>query len=281
MRKHNSLLQKQANDNPACPSSNIESGRCKYIQIGISLSGGGTYSFAHTDFDLCESDSSSGDGGAIYCTLGSLTIENCTFTECTSSGRGGSVYFECSYACTDIGNSFTSSSSSSHTGTFDEFEATGSVHKSSKYIHSVCNGYFGTMNVEATADGIISSCIFIDGNAPLYSGLLSFTKITGAVSASDCLFAFGKAGDYGGAFGTYGEYHNNPRPYFYFSFFCNNVCSDPNRGADIDANGTTGQYYTKNIIIHCFSASQGLRIHISEQSNSEVDNWLPQANMNI
>ena len=50
------------------------------------------HSFRSTDFDKCESTGSN-SGGAIYCTSGSLTIEDCTFKTCKSpSGSGGAVY---------------------------------------------------------------------------------------------------------------------------------------------------------------------------------------------
>ena len=233
---------------------------------------GSTRSFTHTDFTNCECTGSN-SGGAISCTSGSLTIEDCTFKNCKSSDRSGAVFFSSPNLCNDTNNFFANCSSVSHTGTIEDFRATHSVHSLSTYINSHAGGVFGMLNVETTSDASVSSCILINGSTNVYCGLFTLTKISGLAIISNCVFAKGSAKSYGGGFGTHENYTGNPRPYFYFSFFCNNVCSDANRGADFDANGTTGQYYTKDKIIHCFSSSRGRRVYI-EGKSADVDNWL-------
>ena len=275
MRKHNFQIHVKSNGHSAYSSDSIKNERTRYTERRSPLSGGSAYTFTSTDFDHCESQQSSADGGALCCLLGSLTIEDCSFTNCQSVNRSGAVFFQSQNLCNDTNNLFVNCSSDWHSGTFDDWSATKSIHSESKYINSDAGGGCGIMNVEATPDGTLSSCIFINGTAALHSGLLCITKIKGHVKVSNCIFSKGSAKAWGGGFGTYENYTGTPRPYFYYSFFCNNVCSDQNRGADFDANGTTGQYYTKDKIIHCFSSSRGHRVYI-EGKSADVDNWLPQ-----
>ena len=242
------------------------------------ITSSGTHSFAHTDFNNCQATGSN-YGGAIYCISGALRIEDCTFKNCQSSDRSGAIFFSSPNLCNDTNNFFVNSSAEGYTGVFDEFRATTSFHSSSTYMNSIAKGYFGILNVEDTPDATLSSCIFINGSAIGGCGLLSLTKIKGIAKVSNCIFAKGSANDYGGAFGTFGDYTNNPHPYFYFCYFSNNVCSNKNRGADFDANGTTGSLFSKEQIIHCFSSSRGVRIYIEGKSNSDVDNWLPQGRL--
>lgn len=244
------------------------------IAIRQELTGYSQYSFFCTDFDHCESSLSSDKGGAIYCETGALMIENCSFINCKSEERSGAVFFCCSFTCRDINNFFANNSGSKHTGTFDDASSTDSVHSLSKYVNSTTPGHFGIMNVEATSYTSISSCVFINGSAGLYCGLLSLTRMNGSVSVSDCIFSSGRATEYGGAVGTYQPYEPNTSPVLSFSFFCNNFCSKSGRGADFDANGTTGNYFSKDKIIHCFSVSSGLHIHINGKRDSDAANWL-------
>ena len=238
------------------------------------LRGKSAYSFRSTDFDKCET-SGTADGGAIYCTTGSLAIEECIFTNCKSSNRSGSVFFQCTYVCNDTNNLFVNSSSDLHTGTFDDWSATKSIHSQSIYINSHAEGIFGIMNIEGTSDATVSTCIFINGSAESCCGLLTLTKISGLASICNCIFAKGVAKSYGGAFGTLEPYSGNPRPSFYFCYFSNNYCSDKTRGADFDADGTTGQYYLHERIVHCFSSSRGVRVYIEGRTATAVSNWLP------
>ena len=244
------------------------------ISYRSSFTSGSPHSFTHTDFVSCKATGNT-HGGAIYCTCGALTIEDCYFTNCQSARRAGAVFFQCYYSCKDTNNFYVNSSSDTESGTFDDWYSTPSVHSSSTYINSKAGGVFGILNIEDTADITVSSCIFINGSTPYCSGLLSLSRITGSASVSNCIFSKGNSKTWGGGFGAWEPYSGTARPYFYFSFFCNNVCSDQNRGADFDANGTTGQYYTKDKIIHCFSSSRGRRVYIQGKS-ADVDNWLHQ-----
>ena len=278
MRTHNSnfYLHPLSNDNPGCPSSNIENDRCKYTQRRFPLSDGGVYSFTFSDFDRCECTGSN-FGGAISCTSGSLAIEDCTFTNCKSSQRAGAVYFRSTFVCKDINNIFKYCSCTLHIGCFDDWYATSSMHHLSKYINSEAGGACGVLNIEASTDNTISSCLFVKGTANDRVGLFGFTKIGGRAITSNCLFAEGTAGTYGGAFATFPPFTGIPRPYFSFCFFCNNVCLNPNRGADFDATEDTQSSFSKEQIIHCFSSSRGLRIYISGMSTADTVNWLPHA----
>ena len=233
------------------------------------------YSFRNTDFDHCETQTLT-NGGAIYCSTGSLTIEECIFSNCKSSNRSGSVFFQCQNLCNDTNNLFVNSSSDWNSGTFDDYFATQSIHFQSTYINSVSGGHFGIMNIEATSHSTVFSCIFVNGSAGDWTGLFSLTKISGTSTVSDCLFAFGKAVNYGGAFGTYEPFDTTAYPVFFFSFFYDNFCSDPSRGADFDANGTTCSFFSKEQILHCFSSSRGFRVYIEGEDSSDVDLWLPQ-----
>ena len=193
---------------------------------------------------------------------------------CKSANRSGAVFFQCRNSCHDSNNLFVNSSSDSHTGTFDDWLATNSIHSASKYINSTTPGHFGIINIQDTPATVVTSCIFVNGSTGLHAGLLSFTMLSGRASVSNCIFAQGNATLWGGGFGTYAPYSGTPRPYFYFSYFSNNVCSDQNRGADFDANGTTGNYFSEDKIIHCFSSSRGVRVYIQGKNTAAVNNWL-------
>ena len=236
---------------------------------------GSSHSFTHTDFVSCKATGNT-HGGAIYCTCGALTIEDCYFTNCQSAQRGGAVFFQCYYSCKDINNFYVNISGETETGTFDDWHATPSVHSSSTFINSKAGGIFGILNIEATADISVSSCTFINGSTNGCSGLFSISKITGGATVSNCIFAKGSAGTYGGGFGTYGDFTNNVHPRFSFCFFCNNVCSNINRGADFDAYGSTGSLFSKEQILHCLSSSRGVRIVIEGKTATAVSNWLHQ-----
>ena len=273
VRKH---LKKSIPPNNSLSSSNKKSENSRtQITTSSQYTSGSSHSFTRTDFVSCKV---TGDthGGAIYCTCGSLTIEDCYFTNCQSAQRAGAVFFLCYYSCKDSNNVFVNSTSNTETGSFDDWFATPSVHSSSTYINSKAGGLNGIMNIEATADITVSSCIFINGSTPHSSGLLNLAKITGLAIISNSIFSKGSASSYGGGFGTFGDFTNNVRPRFSFCFFCNNVCSNNNRGADFDANGNVGSLFSKEQILHCFSSSPGLRIYIEGKSNSVVDNWMHQ-----
>ena len=270
MRQHN--IQHVSQNNNFLLSHLKDNNSRNTFSTRQQLSGKREYTFTNTDFENCASVITC-NGGAIYCNTGALLIENCCFANCISSNRSGAVFFQCEYICNDTNNYFVNSSCNLYSGTFDDYFATHSIHSSSKYVNSVAKGYFGILNVEATPDAAVSSCIFINGSAIGGCGLLSLTRIQQIATVSNCIFASGKATEYGGAFGTWEPYESTAHPVFSFSFFCDNSCSNQNRGADFDANGTTAQYYSKDRIIHCFSSSSGRRVYIEGKNINDIQNW--------
>ena len=268
-------------DNPPCSSETIY-GRCTYRTTGPSLSGSGPFLFTDTDFILCKHNGENVYGGAIDCTEGDLTITRCSFLQCSCSNRGGAVSFRSDGKCNQEDNLYLKCSADVASGAFDSYEwgkSPNNYQNSCTFIGNSANLYYGHICIEYSADICVDSNMYIRGSShgehDACAGSVAQFTSSHLVTYSNCIFSKGSANSYGGGIGTYEPYESNASPYFYFSYFSNNVCSDQNRGADFDANGTTGNYFSEDKIIHCFSSSRGLRIHIGGQDTSDVDNWLP------
>ena len=143
VRRHNRKFASQKNN--FIYSTRKRDNNRETLSRRQSLTSSVAHSFTHTDFTNCESTGSN-PGGAIYCTSGSLKLEDCTFTNCKSYNRSGAVYFRCQNLCNDTNNLFVNSSSGWHTGTFDDWSATQSIHSSSTFINSITPGHFGIIN---------------------------------------------------------------------------------------------------------------------------------------
>ena len=281
IRRHSSLHYHHPNNDPSCPPDKLISGRCTYQTKGPTLSGNGAFLFTDTDFKQCTHMDGSGDGGAIECAGGDLTLQRCSFIQCSCSDRGGAVSFRSDGKCNQEESFYFSCSSSGVSGALDSFEVGRNPHHRHRrctYISNSAGIYYGHICIEFSPEINVDSNIFIRGssNEPGESWAGTVVQFTpsGTVSYSNCLFTEGKAPNSGGLGFLSWQEHTTATYSVTFCFFYNNYGTD-GTAREIYFTSNTSDYARQDLIIHCFSATPNSKVYL--QKTNKDYNWLPQA----
>ena len=244
--------------------------------MGPTLPESGSFIFTDTDFIECKNPGSESYGGAIDCTGGDLTIQRCSFAECSSGFRGGGTSFRSGGTCIQEDNLYLRCSAGSSSGGFDSWHTSKSPyhhHKRCKYIQSTSDTRPHII-IEYSPDVRIDSTIYIQGTSDGsdWAGTVVCFHANGPIIYSNCIFSHGNAFNSGGLSFLGSRTDTTATLTVKFCFFINNY--DLNgKPREIYFNADTSCNAGEDLIIHSFSATPGSTVFIQNESPQD-QYWL-------